>query len=90
MYDFVNAGLIDQGKANKVSATDGPRDHSPKSAPGESVRSTPAASRSGASASVDATGGRQREAASSPVEQAGGFSHWIVFFKQFFPESSNR
>lgn len=90
VYDFVNAGLLDQDKVNKVSATDRPTNHSRKSASGESVGSTPAASTSGASASVDATGGRQREAASSPVEQAGGFSHWIVFFKQFFPESGNR
>jgi thiol-disulfide isomerase/thioredoxin len=90
VYDFINAGLRDEGQVSKVSTTDRPRDDSCKSAPGQTLRSTPAALKSGTHSSVDATGGGQHELSSSPVEKAGGFSHWMAFFKKLSLASRNR
>jgi len=90
VHDFINAGLRDEGRVSKVSTTDRPRDDSRKSAPWQTLRSTPAASNSGAHSSVDAAWGRQRERSSSPVGRAGGFSHWMAFFKKFSLTSRNR
>jgi thiol-disulfide isomerase/thioredoxin len=90
VYDFVNAGLVEQDKVNKVAATDQPRNHLRKSAPEKSVGSTPSGSEPGASGSVDATGARRSDVGSSPVEEAAGSSYWIVFLKQFLPKRQNR
>jgi len=90
VYDFLNAGLIDESKASKVSTTHRPTNDSPKSAPGESARSTPAASRSGTHFSVNAPGGRQWRVGSSLVEEGGSLSHWLVFFNTALLESKNR
>ena len=86
VYDFINAVLIDEGKESRVLATDRPRNHPRKSAPGQSVGSTPAASESEPHSSVDDTRGRQREIGTSPVERADGFSHWTVFLRSFLPQ----
>jgi len=87
VHDFINAGLRDEGQVSKVSTTDRPSDGSRKPGPGQTPRSTPAASKPGTHSSVDATGGRQRELSSSPVETAGGFSYWMAFLRKLLPVS---
>jgi len=90
VHDFINAGLRDEGRASKVSTTDRPSDDSRKAGPGQTPRSIPVASKSGADSSVDAPGSSQRKVDSSPVEKAGGFSDWMAFFRQLLPESKER
>ena len=90
VYEFINAGLIDESKVSKVSAADRPRNDPRKSARAESVRSTPAASESGTHSSVDAARRPQAEAGSSPVEKAGRFSHGMLLLNRPLPESKNR
>jgi len=90
VHDFINAGLRDEGQVGRVSTTDRPRDDSRKSAPGQTLRSTPAVSKSGTHSSVDATEGLQREPSPSPVGKASGLSHWMAFFEKLSPASRNR
>lgn len=89
VYDFINAGLIDQSKASGASVRDRPGNDPHRSAPKKSVRSSPVGSRSGAYSSRDALAGGQREVASSRVEQVGGVSDWIALLKKLFPKSRN-
>jgi len=89
VYEFINAGLIDESKVSKVSVADRPRDDPRKSARAESVRSTPAVSESGTYSSVDAARRPQSEAGPFPVEKADRFSHWMLFFDRLFPERKN-
>ena len=94
VYDFVNAGLVEQDveldKVNQDAATDRPRNQLRKSAPEKSVGSTLPASKPVASGSVDATGARRSDVGSSPVEEAADSPYWIVFLKQFLPKPQNR
>jgi thiol-disulfide isomerase/thioredoxin len=90
VYDFVNAGLVDQDKVSKVSGTERPTDPCRKPARAQSVDAPSAASQSKARSLVVATGGRQSDVDHSPVEKAGGSSYWIVLLKRFLPAGGNR
>jgi thiol-disulfide isomerase/thioredoxin len=89
VHDFINAGLRDEGQVSKVSTMDQPRDDSRKPAPGETLRSTPAASNSGPRSLVNATGHRQREVSSFPLEKTAGLSHWMTLLKRLSRPSGN-
>jgi thiol-disulfide isomerase/thioredoxin len=90
VYDFINAGLIEEKKVTKVSTTEQVSNNSRKAALDEPLRSTPPAVKTGTSSSVDDTRDRQWKDSSSQVERAGSTSRWIVFFKKLFSERLNR
>lgn len=90
VYDFINAGLIDKGKANEVSARDRPSNDLPKLIPAGPPRST-AATPTPKSNSLAGPPNSNAGGVSGPrLKKAGGSVYWPAFFKKVFRPSRNR
>ena len=90
VHDFINAGLIDKGKANEVSATDRPSNHFPKLIPAGPPRSTAATPTPKTNSLADPPKSHVGGVSGPQVKKAGGSVYWPAFFKKVFRPSRNR
>jgi len=89
VYEFINAGLAEEGVASRVAAAGGPGNDPGKSARAEPAHSTPDGSQPEIGSSARAAQPPQAEADDSPVKKAGRSSQWMLLFHTFFPESGD-
>ncbi len=90
VHDFINAGLSDKGKANKVSATDRPSNDFPKLIPAGPPRSTAATPTPKTDSLADSPKSHVGGVSRPHVKRAGGSVYWPAFFKKVFRPSRNR
>lgn len=90
VYDFINAGLIDKGKANEVSATDRPSNDFPRLIPAGPPRSTAATPTPKTNSLADPPKSHAGGVSGTRVKKAGGSVYWPAFFRKVFRPSRNR
>jgi len=89
VYEFINAGLAEEGVASKVSPAEGPGNDAGELARAKPDHATPAAPKPQTDSSVHAARRPQVEADRPPVRRASRSSQWMLLFNTFLPESRN-